>query len=1118
MKLSRRHVLGGATAALLVAGENAESMARETFSAAPSGWKNLPLGGGGWVTGLDIANDASKVCKTDAYGAYYWNQASSTWEQVVNSVSMAPVGVTGPIGSFGNGGAGVDAGVWEIRIGPTNSSLVWMIYQIIGKPRHYQLYKSTDKAKTWSLPASPFVFVADDHFYAGGCIANGNSARMTNEKLAIDPNNEEVVYFGLPEGALAQHFESGGAYVSRNGGRTWIKLTDIPNAKLRPGIAGIAIDGTQTISVNGTVCSSRIIIPVGGVGVFESIDGGQTFKKVTKDPAPPTEIQYATQQPNSLIVVASICYGGNSVKSVSNNNLGGDPASLSWRLRGFNKDSGNAQASTFVYYAIAKRPGIYNITVQYNDGAGDHFEGAIHASCSAAKIGLDGHHDILVVDASSKGRWSIGDFITGARLSKGLCIVDDQSTDPSLTGNGGAGTYRLSAKALTPAPTSARSYDAIANVVGAFALSGADQTKPFDDGSKVHPAPWVASGGAYWSLVANFINIETQYPNSKVYQVALAGQGLTPSPDPGYTTVLQDDISRIFLQIMVEATTRAGTQTKPGASANGRDAGAYFIDAIRQANGHSLALDGQPQIAWSKPSLGLQPVAIQTGQLDHSGNYWCIDGPTYRRPGGVWRYLKGRSFERMDGAGHNILSGSQILPFGALIAASMPGIAIADPRPSREGHVIIMGNGGMGHGWNTSTGLEATTAVTWVGSAGRSDFHAKITNSKVAWQDELNRVSALGNMKVDPTDGTYWLCNGSGVVQYRSDLNFDLLRYTVNGTYQTQGIEELLVQDILMPPGGRQLLVGAEDQMILFAQPPRYPETRYNNAYDADANQFDYASSDPAFVCALAAARVGSASQLSCYSKEYGAVGTWREFPTKPQRGGITNGNIACASPGNIVAVTNTGIPQYTIDGGQSWHNSAGAPRDAYIFSPQSTGRVLAADRVKIGTIYLYSKTNGFFRSPDGGQNFAKCAPGIKLEIRPVHIVLPTPGNAGHVWLTMNYPGGFPSNLNHSVDGGDNWTTIQNIANVQLFAMGAAYPEDNYPCLFILGSFNGDFGYWRGRSRNRGGSFTWTKFGNIGDVPSTQSLASPHMMTGDWNVPGRCYLAPFGCGAVMYDP
>src|SRR5690242_18202671 len=132
---SRRKVLGGAAATLLLSGESTELISREILSQPSSGWKNLPLGGGGWVTGLDIANDGSKVCKTDAYGAYFWNHTTNSWEQVVNSTSMEPVGITGPIGSFGNGGAGVDAGVWEIRISPKNSSLLWMIYQIIGEPR-----------------------------------------------------------------------------------------------------------------------------------------------------------------------------------------------------------------------------------------------------------------------------------------------------------------------------------------------------------------------------------------------------------------------------------------------------------------------------------------------------------------------------------------------------------------------------------------------------------------------------------------------------------------------------------------------------------------------------------------------------------------------------------------------------------------------------------------------------------------------------------------------------------------------------------------------------------------------------------------------------------------------
>src|SRR5438874_2445285 len=55
---------------------------------AVSGLKVLKIGGGGNISGLDIAADGTKVIRTDVYGAYRWNSATSQWEQLINSLSM----------------------------------------------------------------------------------------------------------------------------------------------------------------------------------------------------------------------------------------------------------------------------------------------------------------------------------------------------------------------------------------------------------------------------------------------------------------------------------------------------------------------------------------------------------------------------------------------------------------------------------------------------------------------------------------------------------------------------------------------------------------------------------------------------------------------------------------------------------------------------------------------------------------------------------------------------------------------------------------------------------------------------------------------------------------------
>jgi len=56
---------------------------------APNNWKELKIGAGGYLTGMDIAPDGTMVVRTDTYGAYRWN--GTQWQQLVTSTSMPAI-------------------------------------------------------------------------------------------------------------------------------------------------------------------------------------------------------------------------------------------------------------------------------------------------------------------------------------------------------------------------------------------------------------------------------------------------------------------------------------------------------------------------------------------------------------------------------------------------------------------------------------------------------------------------------------------------------------------------------------------------------------------------------------------------------------------------------------------------------------------------------------------------------------------------------------------------------------------------------------------------------------------------------------------------------------------
>src|SRR5258708_5177359 len=106
-----------------------------TLDASASGWQRLKLGNGGVITRLDIARDGTMVSSTDSFGCYIWSVAQNQWVQLL-TVSAMPVG-TAPSGD----------GCDEIRIDPTNTSNIWMLW-------NGNLYKSTNKAASFTTVSS----------------------------------------------------------------------------------------------------------------------------------------------------------------------------------------------------------------------------------------------------------------------------------------------------------------------------------------------------------------------------------------------------------------------------------------------------------------------------------------------------------------------------------------------------------------------------------------------------------------------------------------------------------------------------------------------------------------------------------------------------------------------------------------------------------------------------------------------------------------------------------------------------------------------------------------------------------------------------------------------------
>lgn len=207
--------------------------------------KSVKIGGGGFVTGIVIHPKAADVmyARTDVGGLYRWDAANQDWYQLLSMKSV---------------GQKVSLSVESIALDPNNPNIV---YAAVGAYTHKEpgnLIKSTDGGNTWK--------VLNLSLPMGG---NGEW-RWVGERLAVDPNNSNVVYFGS---------RTKGLWKSLDAGNSWrqIDTSVIPKGKS----FGAANNQAGVTFVEFDPSSPGIVyVGVAGKGIYRTIDGGNNWQSL----------------------------------------------------------------------------------------------------------------------------------------------------------------------------------------------------------------------------------------------------------------------------------------------------------------------------------------------------------------------------------------------------------------------------------------------------------------------------------------------------------------------------------------------------------------------------------------------------------------------------------------------------------------------------------------------------------------------------------------------------------------------------------------------------------------------------------------------------------------------
>jgi len=400
-----------------------------------AGWHTLPVGSGGLVIGFDIAPDGTAVAWSDVGGAYIFTgklpadatDASKYWRQVMGYSTFGRDWAPATISTVWIGSLGM-------AIAPTLTSRIYGWFpRDHGANWQWALYYSDDSCGTWTMceaKGAPLTIYTTD----GG--SNG-VWRRTDQVVAVDPANQDVVYAGMMNNDSKGSGASAGCFVSFDH-RTFAPVNDgtsnLPACTSAPGCRGIMFDKSHgTILVGAQKRTKRVILPIGGAEVYESVDGGQTFRRTgLATAAGRSDIAVLkAQMDHDGVYYALVCYGGvpNSIAHLWRySGPGGTWVELSAQ-REFPRRNYLAFSSS-IYVVVDPRKGHQGfVSVFGPNGIGTGFTSQNANAASASEVtwtgGTGGQHTTIA--APSYDVPYLSDTIangTGYFTDAAKCIID----------------------------------------------------------------------------------------------------------------------------------------------------------------------------------------------------------------------------------------------------------------------------------------------------------------------------------------------------------------------------------------------------------------------------------------------------------------------------------------------------------------------------------------------------------------------------------------------------------------------------------------------------------------------------------------------------------------------
>lgn len=180
-------------------------------------WKNVAIGGGGFVTGLEFhpAEKGLAYARTDVGGAYRWDDKAHSWIPLTDWLGAEDTNLLG---------------IESLAIDPSDPERVYLAAGTYTNPKvgNGAILRSLDRGRTFLRTDLPFKL-------GGNELSRGNG-----ERLAVDPNDGRVLLFGTRRDGL---------WRSEDHGAHWSKVESFPAIATSPAASAPGWNRVQQIGI-----------------------------------------------------------------------------------------------------------------------------------------------------------------------------------------------------------------------------------------------------------------------------------------------------------------------------------------------------------------------------------------------------------------------------------------------------------------------------------------------------------------------------------------------------------------------------------------------------------------------------------------------------------------------------------------------------------------------------------------------------------------------------------------------------------------------------------------------------------------------------------------------------